>query len=129
MAGRPLARRDEAAPGPAARPRIGPHARNVPAVRLGSKILDTMLDAWDKDALRQHVPEGKEDRYICRIGTKGVGSLEFEMTDRAQWPRSSTPVTAPWRSSWSGGSNIWRAGSVSDRSVRGVLRSLTFPAR
>ena len=25
---------------------------NVPAVRLGSKILDTMLDAWDKDALR-----------------------------------------------------------------------------
>jgi len=54
---------------------------NVPAVRLGSKILDTMLDAWDKDALRQHVPEGKADHYICRIGTKGIGALDFDMTD------------------------------------------------
>lgn len=56
-------------------------AESVPAVRLGSKLLDTMLDAWDKDALRQYIPEGKEDRYICRIGTKGVGALEFDMTD------------------------------------------------
>jgi len=53
----------------------------VPAVRLASRILDTLLDAWDKDALRQHIPEGKTDHYVCRIGTKGIGALDFDMTD------------------------------------------------
>jgi NTE family protein len=54
---------------------------NLAVVRLASRLLDTMLDTWDKDSVRQLVPEGKEDRFLCRIPTKGIGALEFDMPD------------------------------------------------
>lgn len=53
----------------------------MPIVRFSSKLLDTMLDAWDQDAMRQLVPDGKESQYVCRIPTKGIGALEFDMSD------------------------------------------------
>ena len=53
----------------------------MPIVRVASKLLDTMLDAWDLDAMRQLIPEGKESRFVCRIPTKGIGALEFDMPD------------------------------------------------
>jgi NTE family protein len=53
----------------------------MPIVRFASKLLDTMLDAWDADAMRQLIPDGKEAQYICRIPTKGIGALEFDMSD------------------------------------------------
>lgn len=52
----------------------------LPAVRLGSKLLDTLLDTWDKEALRQ-LTGGRDGEHICRIGTKGIGALEFDMPD------------------------------------------------
>jgi predicted acylesterase/phospholipase RssA len=54
---------------------------SMPVVRLASKLLDTMLDAWDQDAMRQFIAEGNESRHVCRIPTRGIGALEFEMTD------------------------------------------------
>jgi NTE family protein len=53
----------------------------MPAVRLASRLLDTMLDTWDKDALRQWVAEEKLNRYLCKIGTRGIGVLEFDLND------------------------------------------------
>jgi len=54
---------------------------SLPAVRLASKLLDTLLDTWDKEAMRHFIPEGKQSQHICRIATKGFGALEFDMTD------------------------------------------------
>jgi predicted acylesterase/phospholipase RssA len=54
---------------------------SLPVVRLASRLLDAVLDTWDKDAMKQLIPEGKEDRYICRIATKGIGALEFDMPE------------------------------------------------
>lgn len=54
---------------------------SMPIVRTASRLLDTMLDAWDKDAMRQLIPEGLESRHVCRIPTKGIGALEFDMSD------------------------------------------------
>jgi predicted acylesterase/phospholipase RssA len=53
----------------------------MPIVKFASKLLDTMLDAWDADAMRQLIPDGNETEYICRIPTKGIGALEFDMSD------------------------------------------------
>lgn len=52
----------------------------LPAVRLASKLLDTMLDTWDKDAMKQLIPEGKDSQHVCRIATRGFGALEFDMS-------------------------------------------------
>ena len=53
----------------------------MPVVRLASRLLDTMLDAWDKDTLRQSAPAGNEDAFLCRIGTRGIGALDFDLAD------------------------------------------------
>jgi hypothetical protein len=53
----------------------------MPIVKFASKLLDTMLDAWDADTMRQLIPDRQEAEYICRIPTKGIGALEFDMSD------------------------------------------------
>lgn len=54
---------------------------SLPVVRLTSQLLDTLMDSWDRDSLRQYAPGEQEKRYVCRIGTKGIGSLEFDLPD------------------------------------------------
>jgi len=53
----------------------------LPAVRLASKLLDTLLDTWDKEAMMQFLPASKQAKHVCRIATKGFGALEFDMTE------------------------------------------------
>jgi hypothetical protein len=62
----------------------------LPAARTAERLLDTMMDTWDLETLRQHFDdEGraretttvtiKDKRALCRIGTKGYSALEFDM--------------------------------------------------
>ena len=54
--------------------------QQVPAVQSVLRVVDAMTDAYDREALRDLIPPGRE-RAICRIGTKGVGPLDFGADD------------------------------------------------
>ena len=51
----------------------------LPVVRLASQLLDTLTEAWDREALREHVSAEREKRLLCRIGVRGVGHLDFNL--------------------------------------------------
>ncbi|WP_029630822.1 patatin-like phospholipase family protein [Zavarzinella formosa] len=51
---------------------------HMPVVRLASQLLDTLMDTWDREALRQYAPADKEKKLVCRIGTQGIGYLDFD---------------------------------------------------
>jgi predicted acylesterase/phospholipase RssA len=51
----------------------------LPAYQSTVRVLDTMTDAWDRDALRV-LPEAERKRVVCEIGTKGYSALEFDMS-------------------------------------------------
>jgi predicted acylesterase/phospholipase RssA len=50
----------------------------LPIMGSSSRLLDTMLDTWDKDGLRQFGVKSKQ--VVCEIGTKGYDFLDFEMS-------------------------------------------------
>jgi predicted acylesterase/phospholipase RssA len=50
----------------------------LPLYRSANRVLDTMMNTWDQDALR-HYPEEKRAQIVCNIGTKGFGTLEFDL--------------------------------------------------
>jgi hypothetical protein len=47
--------------------------------RVGSLLLDTLLDTGDADALRTLIPAAEEAKIICKIGTRGYSALEFDL--------------------------------------------------
>lgn len=51
----------------------------LPMVRVGSLLLDTVLDAGDADVMRALVSASDDVKMICRIGTQNFSSLEFDL--------------------------------------------------
>jgi predicted acylesterase/phospholipase RssA len=64
----------DAPPGAASRKKKR-FAERLTAYRSVSRLVDTMTSAWDKEAIEEY----KAERYICRIGVKGVDTLDFDM--------------------------------------------------
>jgi NTE family protein len=48
------------------------------AFRTATGVLDTMMDSLDEETVRHH-PNAK--RAVCRIGTKGYTTLEFDLSE------------------------------------------------
>jgi hypothetical protein len=51
-------------------------AERLPVYQSVSRLVDTMTNAWDQEAIDEH----KE--LICRIGVKGYDPLDFDMDER-----------------------------------------------
>ncbi len=51
---------------------------DLPIMGTASRLLDTMLDTWDKDGLRHFGVKRKA--VVCEIGTRGYDFMDFEMS-------------------------------------------------
>jgi len=56
-----------------------PLADRLPVVRLGSQLFDALLDNGDAESLRMFLPTADEPKVVCRIGTRGYNSLDFDL--------------------------------------------------